>query len=199
MRSGCAPSSTASPPTAQCPNRATTRFTRRRGESSASPSIGSIPRHRHRHLGQPTLNVGSLHGGLNVNSVPDRAEAAIDIRTVPGQSNESITADIAALLESADVSPMVDVDAVATDPQNEWISDVFDLFRDADGRSPDPRGAPFFTDASVLTSALGNVPTVILGPGETAMAHKTDEYCLIPKIEASVALYSEIARRWVAA
>jgi len=35
-------------------------------------------------MGAPTLNVGALHGGLNINSVPDRAEIGIDIRTIPG-------------------------------------------------------------------------------------------------------------------
>jgi metal-dependent amidase/aminoacylase/carboxypeptidase family protein len=30
-------------------------------------------------MGAPTLNVGTLHGGLNLNSVPDRAEILIDI------------------------------------------------------------------------------------------------------------------------
>jgi succinyl-diaminopimelate desuccinylase len=154
----------------------------------------------HHHLGRPSLNVGSLHGGLNVNSVPDQAEVQIDIRTVPGQSNERIRADIASLLEEgATLAHMVDVGAVASNPQNEWISSVFDLHERVHGGRIDPRGAPFFTDASVLTPAMGGVPTLILGPGETAMAHKTDEYCLIPKIEAAVDLYREIGRQWIEA
>jgi len=154
----------------------------------------------HHHLGRPSLNVGSLHGGLNVNSVPDQAEVQIDIRTVPGQSNERIRADIAGLLEDgATLAHMVDVGAVASNPQNEWISSVFDLHERIYGGRIDPRGAPFFTDASVLTPAMGGVPTLILGPGETAMAHKTDEYCLIPKIEAAVDLYREIGRHWIEA
>ncbi|HVI88536.1 MAG TPA: M20 family metallopeptidase [Dongiaceae bacterium] len=154
----------------------------------------------HHHLGRPSLNVGSLHGGLNVNSVPDQAEVQIDIRTVPGQSNERIRTDIAGLLEEgATLAHMVDVGAVASNPQNEWISSVFDLHERIYGGRIDPRGAPFFTDASVLTPAMGGVPTLILGPGETAMAHKTDEYCLIPKIEAAVDLYREIGRQWMEA
>lgn len=153
----------------------------------------------HHHLGRPSLNIGSLHGGLNVNSVPDQAEVQIDIRTVPGQSNERIHADIAGLLEDgASLAPMVDVGAVASDPQNEWISSVFDLHERLHGGRIDPRGAPFFTDASVLTPAMGGVPTLILGPGETTMAHKTDEYCLISKLEAAVELYREIGQRWIA-
>ena len=45
--------------------------------------------------------------------------------------------------------------------------------------------------------AMNQLPAVILGPGETAMAHKTDEYCVIPKIEEAVEIYAEIARRWM--
>ncbi len=79
------------------------------------------------------------------------------------------------------------------------MSDVFDLYERVSGTRIDPKGAPFFTDASVLVPAMGNIPALILGPGETAMAHKTDEYCHISKIDAAVALYIEIARKWVSA
>jgi succinyl-diaminopimelate desuccinylase len=153
---------------------------------------------RHHHLGGPSLNVGSLHGGANVNSVPDSAEVQIDIRTVPGQSNAAIGKEVARVLgEGAEVSRMVDVGAVASNPQNEWVSNVFDLYERTTGSRIDPKGAPFFTDASVLVPAMGGIPALILGPGETAMAHKTDEYCHVSKIEAAVALYVEIGRRWL--
>jgi len=153
---------------------------------------------RHHHLGGPSLNVGSLHGGLNVNSVPDAAAVEIDIRTVPGQSNEAIRKEVMAVLgEGAEVSPTVDVAAVASNPQNEWVSSVFDLYERQSGQRLDPKGAPFFTDASVLVPAMGNIPALILGPGETTMAHKPDEYCFASKIEAAVDLYAEIVRAWM--
>jgi succinyl-diaminopimelate desuccinylase len=58
------------------------------------------------------------------------------------------------------------------------------------------RGAPYFTDASPLTPAYGNPPTVILGPGEMHVAHQTDEYCVVERVEQAVELYVDIARRW---
>ncbi len=61
---------------------------------------------------------------------------------------------------------------------------------------PVPRGVAYFTDASILTPAFDNPPTVILGPGEPAMAHKTDEFCHIAKIEQAAEAYFELARRW---
>jgi succinyl-diaminopimelate desuccinylase len=154
---------------------------------------------RHHHLGGPSINVGSLHGGMNVNSVPDAAAVEIDIRTIPGQSNEAIRKEVMGVLgEGAEVSKIVDVGAVASNPQNEWISGVFDLYERRSGTRIDPKGAPFFTDASVLVPAMDNAPALILGPGETAMAHKTDEYCFASKIEAAVDLYVEIAKGWMA-
>ncbi len=39
----------------------------------------------HPALGAPTLNVGRVAGGINVNSVPDAATIGIDVRTIPSQ------------------------------------------------------------------------------------------------------------------
>ncbi|MBP7564970.1 MAG: M20/M25/M40 family metallo-hydrolase [Burkholderiaceae bacterium] len=41
-------------------------------------------------MGRPTMNIGYLHGGMNVNSVPDEARLGIDIRTVLGQDHDHI-------------------------------------------------------------------------------------------------------------
>ena len=48
--------------------------------------------------------------------------------------------------------------------------------------------------ASILTPALGDVPTVICGPGDPALAHKTDEYCEVAAIHEAVAIYRAILR-----
>jgi len=153
---------------------------------------------RHHHLGGPTINVGSMHGGLNINSVPDLAKVEIDIRTIPGQSNDALCEEIGDLLGGdAEVSRIVDVEAVASNPENPLIESVFAICERASGEPVAPRGATFFTDASVLVPAMGHIPALILGPGETSMAHKTDEYCLVTKIEGAVELYTEIARHWM--
>jgi len=50
----------------------------------------------------------------------------------------------------------------------------------------------YFTDASALVPALGNPPVIILGPGNLAQVHKTDEYCLVSDIEAATEAYYQI-------
>ena len=85
---------------------------------------------------------------------------------------------------------------VLTDPADEWMQEVFEVMDGILGDRSEPRAAPYFTDASALTPAYGGVPTVILGPGEAAMAHQTDEYCYVDRIGEAVEAYMEIARRW---
>ena len=46
---------------------------------------------------------------------------------------------------------------------------------------------PYMTDAANLRKVYDGAPTVVLGPGEAAMAHQTDEYCNMERIRQSVA------------
>ncbi|MDD3446613.1 MAG: M20/M25/M40 family metallo-hydrolase, partial [Zavarzinia sp.] len=87
-------------------------------------------------------------------------------------------------------------DHVITSPTDDWIQHVFALAAETLGEPPEPRGASYFTDASILTSAFGDVPTVIIGPGEPTMAHKSDEYCAVARIGEAVALYGALAKDW---
>jgi succinyl-diaminopimelate desuccinylase len=129
---------------------------------------------RHPVMGAPTLNVGTLHGGLNVNSVPDRAEIGIDIRTIPGMGHDQLRDQLASYLgPGVAVAPIIDVESVWTDPAQPWMCEMFDICADVRCTVADVEAAPFFTDASILTSALGDVPTVILGPGSAHMAIKS--------------------------
>ena len=148
-------------------------------------------------LGKPTLNVGTVHGGLNFNSVPDMAEIGIDIRTTPGQDHATILSNLSGYLgDGVELETVVDVGGVLTDPANEWMQEVFDIMSGILGSRPEPHTAAYFTDASALAPAYGGAPTVILGPGETTMAHQTDEYFIVDRIGEAVEAYTEIARRW---
>ena len=153
----------------------------------------------HPYLGSPTLNVGTVRAGLNVNSVPDLAEIGIDIRSIPGLDHSRIQQHLKAELgEDVSLEPIVDVGAVWTDPSSPWIKGVYEIVRDVTGEDAGstPRAAPYFTDASALTPAFGNPPTIILGPGEAAKAHQTDEYCSVQRIRDASDIYARLAAGW---
>jgi succinyl-diaminopimelate desuccinylase len=58
--------------------------------------------------------------------------------------------------------------------------------------------ARFFTDASVLTPALGGVPTLICGPGSPDQAHVVDEWCDTAEIMTASAIYLGVLQRLAA-
>ncbi len=140
-------------------------------------------------MGQPTLNVGTISGGLNVNSVPDHAVVGLDVRTVEGQRNGDVLEQVAAQLPDARVEPFVDLEPVYTPPDHPWLRHVFQTVEQVTGQSPTVETASYFTDASILKPVFNAPPTVILGPGPIEMAHQTDEYCDISNIDRCVDIY----------
>jgi succinyl-diaminopimelate desuccinylase len=153
----------------------------------------------HALMGQATLNVGTIRGGLNINSVPDEALITVDIRTVPTVNHGALLAELSRQLgPDVTLESLVDLEPVYTDPGDPWMESVFEVMTTILGSRPAPRAATYFTDAAALNRAYRNPPTVILGPGEPQMAHQTDEYCVIERIAQSVTAYEEIIRRWCA-
>lgn len=146
-------------------------------------------------LGAPTLNIGTIRGGLNINSVPDEAFVGIDLRTIPAQRHAEVRERLQRLLgDEVELRPMVDLPGVRTDEDDPFVQLVMEATAQVTGERNGPGTATYFTDASVLTKAFGGIPTVVLGPGEMALCHQTDEHCRVERIEQAVAAYVEIAR-----
>jgi succinyl-diaminopimelate desuccinylase len=168
----------------------------------AAHAVSSLERFRfsnppHALMGQATLNVGTFHGGLNINSVPDQAEIGVDIRSVPTVDHKELIKLLAAQLgPEVELETQLDLEAVYTEPRNSWIQSVFEVMTPILGEAPAPRVATYFTDAAALNRAYSHPPIVILGAGEPHMAHQTDEYCVVERVEESVAAYEELIRRW---
>ena len=151
----------------------------------------------HELLGRATLNVGMIEGGLNLNSVPDHTEFTIDIRILPEQDRDKVLSGIANYLgDDNKIHSLVNVNGVHTPHTDPWVQEVFGVMAGFLNQQIEPRGAPYFTDASALTPAFGNPPTIILGPGEMKMAHQTDEYCPVAHIDQAAEIYEILARRW---
>jgi len=154
----------------------------------------------HAHLGPPTLSVNTLQAGENVNSVPDRARATIDIRSVPGQDNAALTALVrAAAGEQAEVRALLDLPPVWTAPDHPWLARACAALAPLLDRPPGVETVQFFTDAAAFRHACPEVPMLILGPGDPAQAHRTDEWCATADIHAATAMYLALARDWGAA
>jgi len=151
-------------------------------------------------MGAATLSVGTIEGGAGVNLVPDAARIGVDIRTLPGMDHAALLARLRGLMgEEVQVDAFSDLPAVWTAPEHEWMQRVFEICAPFLATAPQVRTATYMTDAANLRKVYGEVPTVVLGPGEPQMAHQTDEYCSTERIRQSVALYEAIIADWCGA
>ncbi|MFV0294888.1 MAG: M20 family metallopeptidase [Hyphomicrobiaceae bacterium] len=152
---------------------------------------------RHPVMGPPTLNVGWMHGGININSVPDLAEVGLDIRTIPAQSHGDVTAHMQAFVgDDVEVSLLDEAVPVWTEPETQWVQRVFSATGDVTGTPAQVATAPYFTDASALTPAYGGIPTVVLGPGPAELAHQTDEWCEARAVEEATEICARLIDDW---
>lgn len=147
-------------------------------------------------MGLPTMNVGTIDGGSGVNLVPDLARIGVDIRTVPGTDHPALLARLKDLLAEGELEVFADSQAVWTEPDEAWVRRVFEICKPILKESPVARTMPYMTDAANLRKVYANAPTLVLGPGEAAMAHQTDEYCNMERIRQSVAIYEAIIEDW---
>jgi succinyl-diaminopimelate desuccinylase len=150
-------------------------------------------------MGKPTLNVGTITGGNTVNAVADSASIGVDIRTVPGMDHDALLGRLRQALPEAELDVFSNLKPVWTAPDAEWVQRVFEICKPYVAEPPAARTAPYMTDAANLLKVYRGAPTVILGPGEAAMAHQTDEYVSMERIRQSVAIYEALIRDWITA
>ncbi|HXJ08333.1 MAG TPA: M20 family metallopeptidase [Burkholderiales bacterium] len=168
----------------------------------AAKAVGALEKFdfetkKHPVMGAPTMNVGTFEGGQGVNMVPDEATVGVDIRTVAGMDHQKILEKIMSTLGSeAEIEVFSNMNAVWTEPQQEWVQRVFEITGRHLGARPQPKAQTYNTDAGNLLRVYRGAPTVILGPGEAAQAHQTDEYVNMERIRESVAIYEELIEDW---
>ncbi|MBI5800204.1 MAG: M20/M25/M40 family metallo-hydrolase [Verrucomicrobia bacterium] len=153
----------------------------------------TLKRRTHPLLGHATVNVGFIAGGKQPNIVPDRCEILIDRRTLPGESDAGVFAELRALLRR------LGVDAELTDTKNAPCPALetdpnLPLVRQLTRRAGQRRalGVDYFSDAAVLAS--GGIPSVLLGPGDIAQAHTADEWVELAQLERLTRLLVKFLR-----
>jgi len=149
----------------------------------------------HTGLGPATLSIGLIAGGQAPNIVPDRAWLAMDRRTLPGDSSESLGAEIEQALRAAGLSGVqvsdvrIGKEPLFTDPAQLAVQRCQRALERA-GCSPEPRSVAFGTDAGQLAQA--GIPSVVLGPGSISRAHTENEYVEIDQLETMVGVFEQL-------
>lgn len=157
---------------------------------------------RHPLVGSPTINVGVIQGGAQVNIVPDECFIEIDRRLIPGETLTDVQHRYELLPETlrtqfpdlhVSQSPLISDWPMETSTDAEIVRIACDVLKNAQ-LDPEPVGVPFGSDASKLVRI--GVPSIVLGPGSIDQAHTADEFVPADEVVKAASLYEEIIRRF---
>ena len=148
----------------------------------------------HHLVGPPTLSVGTIHGGLTINTVPDRCVIEVDRRLMPGEPIGAAVAEVRAVCErhGATLETVFASDGFQVDEDSELVAMALDAVAVVRGEA-NIVGVPFGTEAAELSRA--GIPALVLGPGDAAQAHAADEWVELDQVAAAARIYERILRK----
>jgi acetylornithine deacetylase len=141
--------------------------------------LGSVPAHPL--CGGPTLSVGTISGGVSVNTMPERCTIEIDRRVPPGEQPEDARRELIDYLAQTELvgaaleheRPFMQAPAL-TDESNAQVAErLASAVRAVTGECR-RSGVPYATNAAFFSAA--GVPAVVFGPGFLEQAHTQDEW-----------------------
>jgi acetylornithine deacetylase/succinyl-diaminopimelate desuccinylase-like protein len=142
----------------------------------------------------------SLHSGnaQYVITVPERATFTINRHTVPGETAETILAEMRALADALDSPATFDfaIDppyypAWELDAQNPFAADFARAYAAEFGHAPEWGYARHVADANYFSADLG-IPTLQFGPRGYGF-HQSDEWVDLPSIAATIRVILRLA------
>jgi acetylornithine deacetylase/succinyl-diaminopimelate desuccinylase-like protein len=155
--------------------------------------------HTHPMLGSPTLSVGVIRGGVQVNFVPDQCAIEMDRRLLPGERAVEVIAHYQSVLDAMKIvhpgfdafieAPPLLVDEALSTPADAAVVQCAQQVLRGLGLNEQPCGVPYGSDASKLSRA--GIPSIIFGPGSIDQAHVADEYVEIAQVEQAAAFYRQ--------
>ncbi len=147
-----------------------------------------------------TLQTGVIHGGIATNVVPRDCEFFFEMRNIPATKHDAMSTQIveyaqALLPEMRSVAPEADIGfemgldlpAFGIAPEAPIVKWAQELARTQHLGT----GAVSFATEASMFSSIG-IPTVVLGPGSIAQAHKPDEFITYDQVAACEQFFARI-------
>jgi len=149
--------------------------------------------------GRTSLSVGTIAGGISVNTVPDDCVIAIDRRLLPGEDGRAVFEQIRQHVASFPNMPAGVVHdtpwmwgaTLSNDRNGAFAERLRSLAEKVLGQC-DCVGVPYGTNAAKIASS--GVPSVVFGPGSIDQAHTADEWISLSELNQAVAVLERLGR-----
>src|SRR6266404_4906111 len=142
-----------------------------------------------------TLNIGTIQGGTGKNIVPGECRMLLEWRPIPGEAPDRVEREVSRILADLKCADPGFAGAFrvlrndrgfATDSNGELVK----LFERLSGRSATT--VSFGTEGPYFNQ-LG-AETVVFGPGDMTVAHRSDEHISLSELERATGLLIQVIR-----
>jgi len=160
-------------------------------------------------MGTASLHASIIEGGRELSSYPDRCALKLERRTVTGETDASVLAELQQILArlrsedpefDASVAPIFSrpsYEIAASHPLPVTLQRVVQALpgaaRGQASEASELVGMSFWTDAAVLGAA--GIPSVLFGPGGAGL-HSTEEYVEVQDVLRCRDALAGLARAW---
>ncbi len=149
-------------------------------------------------VGHPTLSVGTIRGGISVNTVPDLCTVEIDRRLLPGEDPVAARQKVIGFLDEqlggvftpSHDEPFIVARGLPDDCNGPLAEALSSAVRQCGGDA-DWIGVPFGTDAAAYSAA--GAAAVVFGPGSIRQAHTADEWIAVDQLTKAAEILYEFA------
>jgi acetylornithine deacetylase len=155
-------------------------------------------------VGQPTMHVGTIEGGVNPWMVAGRCRISIDRRVLPGERPEDVVQEVQEIVDrlgkrKSDFRGTARVVTFASPMKTASTNPVVAAIREATarvvGRDPGIHGWSATCDANIHVNE-GDTPAIVFGPGSIErQAHRPDESVAVSELVAAARIYAVAALR----
>jgi acetylornithine deacetylase len=137
-----------------------------------------------KHLGPVKMSVTQIEAGTQHNVVPDQCRLVVDIRTTDAYSNEEVLSIIAQHVNG-------EVNARSTRLQPSAIDEEHPLVQAGLALGRHCYGSPTLSDQALLP-----IPSLKMGPGDSARSHTADEFIYIDEFYEGIDLYIQLLEKF---
>ncbi|KAL7625234.1 hypothetical protein AAE478_004449 [Parahypoxylon ruwenzoriense] len=153
-------------------------------------------------VGPPSIHASVIKGGEETSSYPALCKIMLERRTVPGETSETVKAEMQDLLEkvSRDVPDFrfnlrvtFERSPFSISPDDPFVSLVGDAISESLGKEPVFRGEPYWTDCSLLADA--GISALIWGPRGEGL-HAKEEWVDVDSVKQVAEVLTNVAGRY---
>ena len=130
-------------------------------------------------LGDIKISVTQIQAGTQHNVIPDECRFVVDVRTTDAYSNEETARMIADAIHSEATPRSTRVWPSAIDSNHPLVATAVRL-----------GGKPFVSPTTSDMSLLHDIPSLKIGPGDSARSHMADEWVYIREITDAIDYYN---------